>query len=161
MNKTVAVASYIGKGKLFNSLVRNWDNTDISHTELVLNVHDNDILQSWSSSFMDGGVRGKSIKLNPENWLIVEIPITNDEYKFIIDHIDKTRGLKYDVLGVFTNSIGAVSNNKQKWFCNEWVGAALQIMEPHRYRPASFHNIAQRLSYERRNWEHERMGILL
>lgn len=144
----ICVASYKGTGKLFNKVVRCLDRTLYSHTELGLIHVKGDIWRCASASFMDGGVRTKLIELTPDKWDVLEFKVSENGFIAIADFLNATAGAKYDTLGMLGAGFMIPKENKNKWFCNEWVGAALGIKEPHRFRPASFHIFMERLKLE-------------
>lgn len=101
----------------------------ITHVEAILFEYPDGTVTMASSSAMDGGVRQKTLRLNPLNWRIVDIP--QWDVAKSIDYLEKTRGRKYDWRGaIATVFIG--SDNKLKEFCNEWVG------EPHLFAAETF-----------------------
>lgn len=151
-NHLVVVASYKGTGKLFNKIVRTLDRTQYSHTELGLNYLGGDSWECWSSSFMDGGVRCKEISLTDDHWTITELPITEGEYQFAKEFAEKNKGVGYDVWGMLGAGFMIPREHPELWFCNEFVGGALQFIDPWRYRPSNFYEMVQRVAYERRDW---------
>ena len=129
------IAFYKGTHKglpgVYNRLVRWWTKGIYSHCELVF-----DDGLCGSSSFMDGGVRFKTIDFNLDKWDIVEISnkYETDATIWFATH----QGDKYDIMGNIHLVVGAVGDDKNKWFCNEAVAAALGIIEPWRFDPNSF-----------------------
>ena len=59
---------------MFNRLIAWWTKGKYSHVEIVLSDG-----TSYSSSFMDGGVRGKHIQFNGSNWDFINISSLVDE----------------------------------------------------------------------------------
>lgn len=60
---------------VFNALVRWWTKGPYSHCELILEERDG-LALCGSASWLDGGVRLKWIKLNPEHWDL--LPVSGD-----------------------------------------------------------------------------------
>lgn len=144
--KTVYVASYKGKGKLFNKLLRWLDISPYSHTELALQLNPDGTWLCCSSSMMDGGVRFKAIDIHSGNWDLIEFQVSDEQYSAMLDFCAKKvlQQVKYDCLGMLGAGFIGLRQNKKKEFCNEFVGNAMALMfdirEPFRLRPASFHN---------------------
>ena len=133
------VAHYIGKKRLFNKLVQWWDLGPISHTEAILAVNADGSCLCASSSFLDGGVRQKMIRLDPAHWILTDTPIWNANRAA---HWFAPRyGCRYDVRGIIGHVL-PVGQSKTKWYCNEAIGAAVGVLEPWRYRPNGFLGVA-------------------
>jgi hypothetical protein len=118
----------LGIHGLYNRLVRFWDNGPYSHCEAVFS----DGL-SASASFTDGGVRFKRIEFSPERWDVVYVPPALESEVSNWFHVHE--GEPYDVLGNLRFLFDFLPDGKNKWFCNEAVGAALSLHEPWRYGP--------------------------
>lgn len=128
------VAYYKGRTRIFNRVVSWWLSGPYSHTELVLDEVDG-LSECGSSSFMDGGVRVKFMKLDPEHWDLVDVD--GDVCKarqWFRDH----RGDQYGLLGLlgFVWRRGTRDNNKR--ICSEAIAAALGYVEPWRFDPMGF-----------------------
>lgn len=113
---------------IYNRAVRWWTHSPYSHCELVFADG-----VCGSASFMDGGVRFKAIDLNPDHWDIVELPAALEPAAraWFQEHA----GQPYDLPGNLHFLIGAVADDKGKWFCSESIAAALGFPEPWRYDP--------------------------
>jgi len=122
------IAFYKGKGGTFNKLIKWWTRSEITHVELIID----DIW--YSSSHIDGGVRGKVIDYNPDHWDIYELN-NIDEYrarKVIADAI----GCGYDWTGIVGSQVLPFGIQwPYRYFCSELVGAALMVKSPQRYAP--------------------------
>ena len=144
--KTVYVASYKGKGKLFNWVIRWLDSTVYSHTEIALLPFSEKSWLCCSSSMMDGGVRFKVIDIESGNWDLINFEVTQEKQDEMISFCAKSvvGKVKYDYLGMLGAGFIGLREHKKKDFCNEFVGKvmglAFDIREPFRLRPASFHN---------------------
>lgn len=144
--KTVYVASYKGKGKLFNRLIRWLDSTSYSHTEIALIDNFDGTWLCCSSSIMDKGVRFKAIDIHSGNWDLIEFEVSDEQYNSILDFCTQKviAKVKYDYFGMLGAGFIGLREHKKKDFCNEFVGKvmglAFDIREPFRLRPSSFHN---------------------
>lgn len=130
------VAFYKGRTRLFNRLVSWFMRGPYSHCELVFeNIPAGAVC--WSSSFMDHGVRIKTIKLDPDHWDLVDIEVSEARAaaaaKWFADHA----GQGYDVLGLVGMVWRRCADDKARWYCNESIGAALGLTDPWRYDPNS------------------------
>lgn len=91
----------------------------VTHCEAIHAEHDDGSVTIASASLRDGGVRHKRVTLNPDHWLIVDVP--QWDVADSIDLLSVTHGDKYDIRGaIATVFIG--SPERGKWFCNQWVG---------------------------------------
>jgi hypothetical protein len=120
----------------FNRAVRWWTNGNYSHCEIVLNEFADGSSQCASSSFIDGGVRHKTIKLDPEHWDIVEYQA--DQFA-VIEWFSQHDGKKYDVLGLFGFIWRRADGHKMRWHCSESAAAALGFEQPWRLDPNSLY----------------------
>jgi hypothetical protein len=142
---TVYIATYTGKGKLFNAVLRWLDNTPYSHTEIALLPQPGGLWLCASSSIMDGGARFKAIDIHSGNWDLIPFEVTKEQYRDMMDLCTEkvSRGVKYDYLGLLGAGLIGIRQDKRKEFCNEFVGHVMALVfdihDPHRLRPASFH----------------------
>ena len=93
-----------------------------SHVELVFE----DWL-SFSSSEVDWGVRFKNIEWKNENWDFIELEVSKNKYRKILEFCKKQEGNRYNKVGIFFAQI--LNFNRKKhwtWFCSEIVTRALQ-----------------------------------
>lgn len=127
-------AFYKGKRRLFNRLVAWWDRGPYSHMELVYEDG-----QAASSSFMDSGVRFKSIQFDDSRWDFVELPGELFDADFSRNWFLIHLGKKYDFAGLIRFAIGAIPERKRKFFCSEACLASLGISEPWRFTPNAAH----------------------
>ena len=127
-------AFYKGKHRLFNRLVSWWDRGNYSHMELV---YENG--QAASSSFIDGGVRFKSIKFDDSRWDFIELPRELFEESISRAWFENHLGYKYDFLGLIRFAVDAIPERKTKYFCSEACLASLGISEPWRFTPNAAH----------------------
>lgn len=70
-----------------------------------------------SSSWMDGGVRGKIIEMPHQKWRVYEVPGSPDDVRrWLVDHA----GEKYDWLGLFGFVLPfRIPGFLRRWFCAE------------------------------------------
>ena len=123
------LAMYKGRGNLFNAFIRFWDGGIYSHCELVFS---NGI--SASASYRDGQkVRAKVIEFDDEHWDFVELPsfMEGAALKFLKD----TEGKGYDLIGQLRFIAAPLRGQRNKYWCSEWVAAALGMKDPWRYGP--------------------------
>lgn len=126
------VAHYKGRVRLFNRLVSWWFNGPYSHTELVLWTDKNGLSRCASSSLMDGGVRAKWIKLDPDHWTIE--PVDGD-IDYAMQWLKEHYGDGYDLLGLLGIVLRRSPGARNKVFCSEAVAAMLGFPEPWRFDP--------------------------
>lgn len=89
-----------------------------------------------SSSFRDGGVRYKQIKLNSGHWDVFDI--TDYDKGYAKTWFDNHIGDKYDTLGLafFLIPFRGIEE-REKHFCSEACGYALKVNKPYRLTPAA------------------------
>ena len=135
------VAFYVGKGKLFNRLIRAFqyltgcEYWKASHVELLRSYDEKTgTYQAYSSSAMDGGVRIKNIRLDASKWVLFQVdPMLGEQ----ADAWMKANvGAKYDWLGIIGQVFKRVKQDSNKYYCNEAVQAMLGIKGV--YNPATF-----------------------
>lgn len=129
-------AFYKGRKRLFNRLTAWWLRGSYSHTELVLGYDDAGQAICASSSMMDGGVRVKHMRLDPQSWDIV--PVVGDPaqaWAWLREH----EGAGYDYLGLVGFIARGLGHDKGRWVCSEAVAAMLGIPEPWRFDPCSLY----------------------
>lgn len=122
------LAFYKGNKKIFNKIVRWWDNGPYSHVEIVL-----DDGMCLSSSFMDGGVRAKRIVFDAGKWDFIDLHGVFDEH-LVLDFYQCNKDVKYDTLGTLGFIIGP-TEQKDKLFCSEFCMAALGFENAWRISP--------------------------
>lgn len=129
-------AFYKGEKRLFNRLTRWWLRGRYSHCELILGTTAEGLAVCASSSFQDGGVRIKHMRLDPAHWDIVPVGgAAVHAYAWMAAH----QGQGYDVLGFVGFIARRVGHSKRRWFCSEACAAMLGISDPWRFDPCSLH----------------------
>ena len=123
---------------IYSRITRWLDCGPYSHVELVFSDG-----TSASSSFIDGGVRFKTITYNPAHWDFIEVPSyrENAARYWFREHC----GQPYDLWGNVRFMFGFVRDSKSKWFCSEAVMAALGYREAYRYGPSGMAEVLSRL----------------
>jgi len=94
-----------------------------------------------SSSFLDGGVRNKSIALPPEKWRIYEMP---GGLVAVADWVARHQGEGYDVLGLLGFVFRRIKGWTKRWFCSEAAADMLGLPDPWRYDLALLESVCRR-----------------
>ena len=114
-----------------------------SHCELAVRLPetaDGQEYECYSASLRDGGVRRKTMPLPSAKWDLIELP---DSVGGRLHGLWKeTQGQGYDLPGAFGGVFG-LPENRRRWFCSEWVGAALGLSESWRFSPNDLAVIAR------------------
>ena len=127
-------AFYKGRTRPFNRLTAWWLKGAYSHVELILGADESGMAICASSSMMDGGVRIKHMRLDPEHWDIV--PVAGDPaqaWAWLRAH----EGEGYDYLGLAGFVARVLGHDKERWLCSEAVADMLGIPESWRFDPCS------------------------
>ena len=104
-----------------------------SHCEIAVREHTQaSVYTCYSASIRDGGVRCKVMLLPSANWDLIPLPDSVDGRLKTL--WSRTQGQGYDLLGAFGVIFG-LPENRRRWFCSEWVGAALGLPESWRFSP--------------------------
>ncbi len=123
-----------GLAGAYNQVVRAKERGPHSHCELIFSDG-----MSGSASFMDGGVRLKSIVYDPERWDFIDLPAHLEEpARYFFEAHDKW---PYDLMGNLHLAVGFFPNNEWALFCSEALAAALGIPEPWRLGPNALYCI--------------------
>ena len=97
--------------------------------------------ECYSASIRDGGVRMKTMPLPADKWDL--IPLDDAVlHAHTVGLYLRTAGQGYDLLGAFGVVFG-LRENRRRWFCSEWVGAALGLAESWRFSPNDLAVIAR------------------
>ena len=122
---------------LYNRAVRIVGRGPYSHVELVFAdraaVERGESVESWSASWMDGGVRCKSISFDPSRWHFVALPWADvaRAREWFRTHDDDP----YDLAGNIRFVLPVIPDSRRGWFCSEAIAAALGWSEAWRYEP--------------------------
>ena len=136
MADTLQVAFYKGRTRLFNRLVSWWLNGPYSHAELILDTDADGYAACASSSFLDGGVRLKYMRLDPEHWDIVDVQGDKaTAWAWLKEH----DGDQYDTFGLLGLVWRRGKGSPDKVWCTESVAAMLGYDEPWRFDPMTLY----------------------
>lgn len=106
-----------------------------SHCEIAIRLAGQDSepqYECYSASLRDGGVRRKTMPLPLDKWDLIALPDSVSERLHSL--WKETQGQGYDLPGAFGVVFG-LPENRRRWFCSEWVGAALGLSESWRFSP--------------------------
>lgn len=103
-----------------------------SHCELIFSDG-----MSASSSFIDKGVRFKSIVYDLNNWDFITVPdaLEKSARQWFLEH----NGESYDIWGNVHFLTPIIGDEKEKWSCAEATAASLGMVDPWRYSPNSLY----------------------
>lgn len=120
------------KARLFDRLVTSWPRTRgrFSHGEWVAPSG-----ECWSSSFRDGGVRGKLIDVHSGRWVLVTVPATPDEVAAHYEWCALYRGAQYDWPSLLGFVLPWRVSVALWWFCTEALAAMRGLDTPRLWHP--------------------------
>lgn len=124
--------THAGIRGLYNRAVSIVTKGKYSHCELIFADG-----MSASASFVDGGVRFKSIVYDLGKWDFVDVPKKLE--KQARAWFERHENDKYDLLGNIHFLVPIVGDDKKKWCCSEACGQALGIVDAWRFHPNSLH----------------------
>lgn len=124
----VIVAFRYGDTRLFARLVCLLRGGDSAHCEVATPVEPG-VYDCVSSSYLDGGVRGKRMMLGPEKWRLYRIDAVQDPAAWLVQHA----GAKYDVLGLLGIVFPPMGHRRRRWICTEAVADIVGLRDPHTY----------------------------
>ena len=114
-----------------------------SHCEIAVRLPetaDGQEYECYSASIRDRGVRRKTMPLPAAKWDLIPLP---DSVGGRLETLwVQTQGQGYDLPGAFGVVFG-LPENRRRWFCSEWVGAALGLPESWRFSPNDLAVIAR------------------
>lgn len=117
--------------RVISRAIQWWTNSIYSHCELVVDG------VSYSSSAMDGGVRGKVINMDSDKWDIIDLPWADADE--VIKYFKETDHHKYGWLGLITGQMFNLNRAKSNTqFCSQWCAGALGIPNATSYSPETF-----------------------
>ena len=138
MADTLQVAFYKGRTRFFNRLVSWWLNGPYSHAELILDTDAGGYAACASSSFLDGGVRLKYMRLDPEHWDLVSV---SGSASAAWAWLEQYEGAGYDYLGLLGFIARAIGHNKSRFICSEAVAEMLGMSDGWRFDPCSLYAV--------------------
>jgi hypothetical protein len=119
----INVSFYKENANLFGKCIKFWTNSQYFHCEIEIPKYN-------FYNYTIYAVRNSVIKteerpdFGPPTIIRIEVP----NYKEMIDFCETQLGKKYDIYGIFFSQIFNFNKeNKNKWFCSEFVVKALQI----------------------------------
>lgn len=128
----IRVAFRYGDSRPFARLVCWWTRHDAAHCEVAW-AWDGERHECVSSSWLDGGVRGKSIDMPPSKWRIYEVDAKHDPREWL----KKRKGWLYDWLGLFGFVWRRIKGFMRRMFCSEACMDILGVPDPWRFDPAA------------------------
>jgi len=121
-----------------------WTNSIYSHCELVVDG------VSYSSSAMDGGVRGKIIFMDPNKWDLIDLPWAVADG--VINYFKETDHHKYGWLGLITGQLFNLNRAKSDTqFCSQWCAGALGIPNATSYSPETLSTLVNYITAMQKN----------
>jgi hypothetical protein len=116
--RTIYIAFYTAKGNLLDTLIRFWTKGTTSHVEFLI------------EGIMYGAVpfKGtrKTVDIVITDYELFPISVTDEELENILEYCEDELGCDYDWSGIFLSQIiNAGHQSTSKWFCSEFVLAAL------------------------------------
>lgn len=127
------IAFYKGRTRLFDRLIQWWTRGPYSHCEVATHRSGSGAAWCISASFLDKGVRGKWIYLDPSRWDIVSVSSVDTAvaHEWLAKHL----GRRYDLAGLLGFIWRPHAGSRRKWFCSEACAAILGLKEPWRFDP--------------------------
>lgn len=96
-----------------------------------------------SSSFLDGGVRGKMIDLrDPAKWRVYRVP--DGEHLSLDNWLDAHDMQGYDHLGLLGILWRPAGHSRSRKFCSEAVAEHLMLATPELYDPRTLEDLVER-----------------
>lgn len=120
----LTLAFYVGRGNLFDRVIRWATRSNVSHVEILTVLPEivdggGFVATVLGSSSRDGGVREVEIEWHPENWQVIEVPWAP------ADALQKARseiGAGYDWVGILLSQMLALRRgSRERWYCSELV----------------------------------------
>jgi hypothetical protein len=129
----IQLAFYRGRARLFDRLIQWWTRGPYSHVEVVTHRSNSGAAWCISSSWMDGGVRGKWMVLNPARWDVIVLPDIDSAvaHRWLAQHA----GSGYDWAGLLGFVWRPVAGDARRWFCSEAGADICGLLEPWRFNP--------------------------
>lgn len=131
------VAFRFNDSRLLSRVLAWWQRHDAAHCEVVLAVQ-GDVHLCASSSWLDGGVRCKSIWLDPAKWRLYDVPRSEAMARA---WFDLHAGERYDLLGLAGFVFRRIKGVLRAWWCSEACAAMAGVADPWRYDVATFESL--------------------
>lgn len=130
---TLQVAFRFDDGRAFSRLIAWWQASDVSHCEVVLRTMRDGQHRCASSSWLDGGMRIKTMPLPAEKWRVYEV----DRDAAAADRwATDNAGTEYDWLGLIGYLIRPIRGFAGRTVCSEACAAMLGLHQPWRFTVA-------------------------
>lgn len=145
----IYLACYHGRAekpvyRIFDNITKFSTRGKCSHCEIAIHVG-GDKYDCYSSSYRDGGVRVKTMELDPQKWDL--IPLNGLSYGDVRWYFHQTQGADYDLLGALGCVIG-LRQHEDRYFCSEWCfNAIFGSNSGWRFSPVQLADIVGHLSY--------------
>jgi len=131
-------------GNYLTRLAQKGEYDQATHCEAIHTEYPDGSVVIASATTREGGVRFKTVRLHPESWRIVDVPMWNVLKS--VELLSITAGQPYDWRGALATVLPGHHKSGQ-WFCNEWVGAPY-IKAPETFQTAQFMAICMSLGKE-------------
>lgn len=133
------IAFQKSNGSLVDRIISCVTKSEIVHCELVSQKFEReDTVQFYGySAYFDEGVRARWFKVPKDQWIFIKL--NNVKVKQVKDFFEKTKGKKYDWLGILGFVFGN-KDNPNRYFCSEWCAQALNFENPSKWSPAKLYN---------------------
>lgn len=140
----IEIALYKGRSRPFDRLVQWWTRGPYSHAEVVTHRANSGAAWCISSSWMDGGVRGKWIVLDPAKWDVIALPHIDSAvaHSWLAAHV----GARYDWAGLLGFVWRPQTGALRRWFCSEVAAHLLGLPQSWRFSPNDLAAIAHALA---------------
>ena len=123
----IRVAFRFGDRRLFARLVCLWRGGDSAHCEVSDAWDAGRVHSCVSASWLDGGVRRKSIYVHPSKWRVYEM---QGEAAQVRQWLAAHDGQRYDVLGLLGFVVPQIKGWANAWVCSEAVADVLGLPLP-------------------------------
>lgn len=90
-----------------------------------------------SSSFLDGGMRGKSIDMPAAKWRIYEL----QAFLHPLDYLREFDDAGYDVLGLLGILLPPLGHSPRRRFCSEVGAEIVGLQQPHLFDLRTFESV--------------------
>lgn len=140
----IEIAFYKGRTRWLDRLIQWWTKGPYSHCEVVTHRRTDGAAWCISSSWVDGGVRGKWIALDPTRWDLVAVPGIDSAraHEWLARHA----GQGYDVAGLLGFVWRPLAADLRRWFCSEACADICDLPEPWRLDPNALRHVAVALA---------------
>lgn len=146
---SIEIAFYKGRKRFGDRVIQWWTRSPYSHCEVVTHRRSDGAAWCISSSWVDGGVRGKWIALDPTRWDLVQMPGVDSAgaHLWLAQHA----GQGYDFIGLLGFVWRPIAGSARRWFCSEACADIVELEEPWRLSPGALRHVARVLAATR--WE--------